>query len=85
MFSPFVASHVLRFFYRPGRTDPTLCIQNHLPLLLIAELSAAAVLINFWEPPAKVNNAVWITVCLIVAVVINLLGAGMSFFALGNS
>lgn len=41
-----------------------------------AELSAAAVLINFWEPSAKVNNAVWITICLLVALGINLMGAG---------
>ncbi|KZP23307.1 amino acid permease [Athelia psychrophila] len=37
---------------------------------------AAAVLINFWEPSSKVNNATWITICLLVAVGINLLGAG---------
>jgi amino acid transporter len=36
------------------------------------------VLINFWIGPHKVNNAVWITICLIVTVTINLLGAGMS-------
>ncbi|KZP32378.1 amino acid permease [Athelia psychrophila] len=45
-------------------------------IVLPAELSAAAVLINFWEPSSKVNNAVWITICLLVALGINLLGAG---------
>ena len=40
-----------------------------------AELSAAAVLINLWND--SVNNAVWISVCLIVVVVINFLGAGV--------
>jgi amino acid transporter len=41
---------------------------------LPAELSAAAVLINYWNK--EVNNAVWITMCLIVVVIINALGAG---------
>jgi amino acid transporter len=40
-----------------------------------AELSAAAVLINLWND--SVNNAVWITVCLIVVVFINFMGAGV--------
>lgn len=39
-----------------------------------AELSAAATLIDYWNP--GVNNAVWITVCLVVAVGINLFGVG---------
>lgn len=43
-------------------------------IVLPAELSAAAVLINFWNQ--SVNNAVWITICLIVVVTINMLGAG---------
>ncbi|KAG8799276.1 hypothetical protein FRC17_007174, partial [Serendipita sp. 399] len=42
--------------------------------ILPAELSAAAVLINYWNK--TVNNAVWITMCLVVAVAINALGAG---------
>ena len=40
-----------------------------------AELSAAAVLINFWN--TSVNNAAWITMCLAVVVTINMFGAGM--------
>jgi amino acid transporter len=36
------------------------------------------VLIDFWIEPQQVSNAVWITICLIVTVTINLLGAGMS-------
>jgi len=48
-------------------------------IVLPAELSAASVLINFWIKPDRVNNAVWITICLLVTVVINMLGAGMSF------
>ena len=43
-------------------------------IILPAELSAAAVLINFWNK--SVNNAAWITICLVVVVIINLFGAG---------
>ncbi|KIJ33471.1 hypothetical protein M422DRAFT_35495 [Sphaerobolus stellatus SS14] len=39
---------------------------------LPAELSASAVLVNYWI--TSVNNAVWITICLIVVVAINFLG-----------
>ncbi|ODO10069.1 hypothetical protein I350_02295 [Cryptococcus amylolentus CBS 6273] len=41
-------------------------------IILPAELSAAAVLINLWN--ATINNALWISICLIVVVVINLFG-----------
>ncbi|KAI0724489.1 amino acid permease [Cerioporus squamosus] len=44
-------------------------------IILPAELSAAAVLINFWNQ--SVNNAVWITMCLVVVVTINMFGAGI--------
>jgi len=44
-------------------------------IILPAELSAAAVLINFWNQ--TVNNAAWITICLVVVVVINMFGAGV--------
>jgi amino acid transporter len=43
-------------------------------IILPAELSAAAVLINFWNK--TVNNAAWISICLVVVVTINLFGAG---------
>jgi len=43
-------------------------------IILPAELSAAAVLIDYWNP--GVSNAVWITICLVVVVVINAFGAG---------
>ncbi|KAF8577953.1 amino acid transporter [Ramaria rubella] len=39
---------------------------------LPAELSAAAVLINYWND--TINDAAWITVCLFVVIVINFLG-----------
>jgi yeast amino acid transporter len=42
--------------------------------VLPAELSAAAVLIDYWNK--EINNAVWITMCLIVVIFINALGAG---------
>jgi amino acid transporter len=48
-------------------------------IVLPAELSAASVLINFWIKPDRVNNAAWISICLVVTVVINMLGAGMSY------
>ncbi|KAK0440805.1 amino acid permease [Armillaria borealis] len=40
-----------------------------------AELSAAAVLVNYWD--SDTNNAAWISMCLGVAVIINLFGAGV--------
>lgn len=43
-------------------------------IILPAELSAAAVLINYWT--TAVNNGVWISVCLVVVVAINFLGTG---------
>ncbi|GAA96383.1 hypothetical protein E5Q_03050, partial [Mixia osmundae IAM 14324] len=45
-------------------------------IVLPAELSAAAVLVSYWVPAEHVSPAVWITVCLIVVVGINLGGAG---------
>ncbi|POY76820.1 hypothetical protein BMF94_0072 [Rhodotorula taiwanensis] len=41
-------------------------------IVLPAELNAAAVLISYWS---SANPAIWITVCLVVAVLINLGGA----------
>ncbi|KAF8203089.1 amino acid permease [Pholiota molesta] len=43
-------------------------------IVLPAELSAASVLIGFWNK--EINPAVWITICMIVVIIINLLGAG---------
>jgi yeast amino acid transporter len=42
---------------------------------LPAELSAAAILINYWNK--TVNNAAWITICLVVVIAINMCGAGV--------
>ncbi|OBZ79129.1 putative proline-specific permease put4 [Grifola frondosa] len=44
-------------------------------IILPAELSAASVLINYWNE--SVNNAAWITICLVVVVTINMFGAGV--------
>ncbi|KAJ6627518.1 amino acid permease/ SLC12A domain-containing protein [Mycena sp. CBHHK59/15] len=44
-------------------------------IVLPAELSAAAVLINFWNQ--TVNNAAWITIIMVVVIMINLCGAGV--------
>ncbi|KAF8844099.1 amino acid permease [Paxillus ammoniavirescens] len=41
---------------------------------IVAELSAAAILIDYWHP--NVNNAVFVMMCIIVVVTINMLGAG---------
>ncbi|KAL5488204.1 hypothetical protein ACEPAI_6312 [Sanghuangporus weigelae] len=46
-------------------------------ILLPTEMSAAAVLMSFWKSPEEVNPAVWITMCLIVVIAINLFGAGI--------
>lgn len=44
-------------------------------IVLPAELSAAAVLINYWISSSRVSNAAWISICLVVVIVINLFGA----------
>ncbi|KAF8583563.1 hypothetical protein K439DRAFT_1505471 [Ramaria rubella] len=41
-------------------------------VLLPTELSAAAVLINFWNK--SINNTAWISICLVVVATINFLG-----------
>ncbi|KAF4623545.1 hypothetical protein D9613_001967 [Agrocybe pediades] len=43
-------------------------------IVLPAELSAASVLIGFWNK--DINPAVWVTICMVVVIVINMLGAG---------
>jgi len=50
---------------------PQLLIGCYRVIILPAELSAAAVLIDYWEHK-KISDAVWITVCLVVVVVINM-------------
>jgi len=44
-------------------------------IVLPAELSAAAVLIDFWDKNTNVNSA-WVSICLVVVVAINFMGAG---------
>lgn len=43
-------------------------------IVLPAELSAASVLIGFWNH--HISPAVWVAICMVVVIVINLLGAG---------
>ncbi|KXN89850.1 Dicarboxylic amino acid permease [Leucoagaricus sp. SymC.cos] len=43
-------------------------------IVLPAELSAAAVLIGFWNK--EINPAAWITITIVVVIIINFLGAG---------
>jgi hypothetical protein len=52
---------------------PLTLSQYNWTIVLPAELSAAALLINFWI--TRVNNAVWITIFLVLCVLINLGGA----------
>ena len=49
-------------------------------IVLPAELSAAAVLISYWNK--AINPAAWVSMCLVVVVSINLLGAGNTVTAL---
>ena len=44
-------------------------------IILPAELSAASVLVDFWDKNTSLNS-LWIVICLIVVVCINFLGAG---------
>jgi len=44
-------------------------------IVLPAELSAAAVLIDFWDKNTNLNSA-WVSMCLVVVVAINFMGAG---------
>lgn len=58
-----------------SKTELTAYSGYNWTIILPAELSAAAVLINFWNQ--SVNNAVWITICLVVVITINMFGAGV--------
>lgn len=44
-------------------------------LVLASELSAVAVLFNYWVPPTQINNAVWITIAWVTVVGLNLFPA----------
>jgi amino acid transporter len=48
-------------------------------IFLPAELSAASVLVNFWDKDTSLNS-LWIVICLIVVVIINSLGAGVTHY-----
>lgn len=44
----------------------------HWALTCASELSAVAVLVNYWIPSTDINNAVWITIGLVVVILLNL-------------
>ncbi|KAH9082039.1 amino acid permease/ SLC12A domain-containing protein [Lactarius deliciosus] len=44
-------------------------------IVLPAELSATAILVDFWDKDTNLNS-VWITICLVVVIAINFMGAG---------
>lgn len=46
---------------------------------LIAELSAAAAIIGYWDTTTPAMSAIWVSVGVIVAVGINALGVGKHF------
>ncbi|KIK71217.1 hypothetical protein GYMLUDRAFT_33353 [Collybiopsis luxurians FD-317 M1] len=45
-------------------------------IILPAELSAASVIIDFWDKNTK-HNYGWVTICMVVVIAINLCGAGV--------
>ncbi|ORX35532.1 amino acid permease [Kockovaella imperatae] len=49
----------------------------HWALTCASELSAVAVLVNYWLPVEKVNNAAWIAISYAVIVVLNLTTSGV--------
>ncbi len=51
------------------------CYWYNWAIILPAELSAASVLVNFWDKNTKLNS-LWIIICIVVVVFINFLGAG---------
>jgi amino acid permease len=53
-----------------------LFIRYNWVIIMPAELSAAAILIGYWNK--AINAAAWITICMVVVFVINMLGAGES-------
>nr|XP_019010649.1 uncharacterized protein I206_05123 [Kwoniella pini CBS 10737]OCF49430.1 hypothetical protein I206_05123 [Kwoniella pini CBS 10737] len=46
-------------------------------IYLLRRMSAVAVLVNYWIEPTRVNNAVWITICYVVIVALNLTTSGV--------
>ncbi|PVI04748.1 hypothetical protein DM02DRAFT_518078 [Periconia macrospinosa] len=41
-------------------------------ITLCAEISAAAVVINFWDTEGKINQAVWITIIIVIIIALNI-------------
>lgn len=68
-----IRTHSLSQFTLPGPYVQVPVTRRRTDVLL-AELSAAATIISFWDKTT--NPAVYITVCLVVAIGINVLGVG---------
>nr|XP_018261218.1 uncharacterized protein I303_06941 [Kwoniella dejecticola CBS 10117]OBR83376.1 hypothetical protein I303_06941 [Kwoniella dejecticola CBS 10117] len=49
----------------------------HWALTCASEMSAVAVLVNYWIEPTRINNAVWIAICYVVIVALNLTTSGV--------
>lgn len=46
-------------------------------ITLCAEISAATVLVSFWDTQEKVNPAVWITIIIIIIIALNIFAVGI--------
>jgi amino acid transporter len=46
-------------------------------ITLCAEISAAALLINFWDQEEKYNPAIWITIIIVLILALNVFGVGI--------
>lgn len=58
------------FFSRPANINAPSGYQ--CSITLCAEISAAAVLVSFWDTEEKINPAVWITIIIVLIVVLNI-------------
>ncbi|KAF2643787.1 hypothetical protein P280DRAFT_496332 [Massarina eburnea CBS 473.64] len=46
-------------------------------ITLCAEISAAAILVNFWDTEQKINSAVWITIIIVLIIVLNIIAVSV--------
>ena len=72
--------HILSFL--AAESNISLFFRYHYIIVLPAELSAASVLISFWDD--RINAAVWISIGVVIVVAINLMGAGERFYLIQN-
>lgn len=71
----YVATSLMRWHDQFGSPYLSIYQGYNWTILLPAELSAASVLMKFWT--TEVNSAVWVTMCFVVVLIINLFGAGV--------